>query len=125
MFDTSLLHTSYGADRAVSRSPRSIEYDAFARITHALKAASAPDDRAPGALARALHDNNRLWTLIATDVAGDANGLPQVLRARLFYLAEFTARHSAAVLSEKASVDALIDINTAVMRGLRQSGAAA
>ncbi len=50
--------------------------------------------------------------------------LPAALRARLFYLYEFTARHSRAVLDGKASVEVLVDINTAVMRGLRGEGGA-
>ena len=47
---------------------------------------------------------------------------PAALRARLFYLYEFTAQHSRAVLDDKASVEVLADINMAVMRGLRGDG---
>ena len=57
-------------------------------------------------------------------VAEEGNGLPAKLRAQLFYLYEFTTQHSRAVRDRKASVDVLIDINTAVMRGLRGQGAA-
>ena len=53
------------------------------------------------------------------DVAEPTNLLPQPLRAQIFYLAEFTMHHSAKVLKGDASVAPLIDINTAVMRGLR------
>ena len=55
-------------------------------------------------------------------MAGAENELPQDLRARIFYLAEFTQAHSRKVLSEGASVDALVEINASVMRGLRQEG---
>lgn len=71
-------------------------------------------------LAAALHENRRLWILLATSVADSENELPQSLRAQLFYLAEFTLQHSQKVLDGTASADVLIDINTSVMRGLRQ-----
>ncbi|MFN6978293.1 MAG: flagellar biosynthesis regulator FlaF [Gemmobacter sp.] len=41
------------------------------------------------------------------------------MRAQLFYLYEFTAAHSRRVLDGTASVEALVDVNTAMMRGLR------
>ena len=49
----------------------------------------------------------------------DANRLPVPLRAQLISLAEFVRRHSLAVLGGRAEVGALIDINTAIMKGLR------
>ena len=45
--------------------------------------------------------------------------LPPALRAQLFYLYEFTDQHSRKVLAGNASIEVLVDINTAVMRGLR------
>ena len=41
------------------------------------------------------------------------------LRAQLVSLAEFVRRHSLAVLGGRASIAPLIDINTAIMKGLR------
>lgn len=109
---------AYAQNSAPVRTPRGIEYDAFARITHRLKSASEAGQIAP--LATALHDNRRLWTLLATQVAEAENELSADLRARIFYLAEFTNQHSRKVLRGQASPIALIDINTAIMRGLRQ-----
>ena len=103
---------------------------AFGRWGAAVKAAEAggkPVTFQPprsGALARAIHDNRSLWTALAADVAIETNPLPRPLRAQIFYLSEFTAQHSRKVLAGDASVDVLIDINTAVMRGLRGEGAA-
>ena len=79
---------------------------------------------ATGILVTAIHENRRLWTILAGDVADDGNTLPEQLRAQIFYLAEFTGQHSAKVLSGKAGVEILIEINMAVMRGLRQQEAA-
>jgi len=71
-----------------------------------------------------LADNTQLWSTLASDVALPGNGLPAVLRARLFYLYEFTVQHSRQVMDDKASVEVLADINMAVMRGLRGDGGA-
>jgi flagellar protein FlaF len=70
-------------------------------------------------LVAALHDNRRLWTILAVEVADEANALPRDLRARIFYLAEFIAQHTPKVLTREAGAEALIEINTAIMRGLR------
>jgi len=92
----------------------------LSRITGRLQKAIA--DTGPGAfpaLAAAMLDNNRLWTVFAVDLSDAGNQFPQDLRARLFYLAEFVIQHTPKVLNGSAKADALVDINLAVMRGLR------
>ncbi len=110
-----LAHNAYAPGNASLRSARGTEYDAFVRITQEIKSA-----RTPGAVATALHRNRALWTILATDVADPENGLPAPLRAQIFYLAEFTNHHTSRVLAGSAQVDVLIEVNTAVMRGLSQ-----
>lgn len=114
----------YAQREAPTRSLRSVEYDLLAQVTQRLR--SAWTNRATDfpALVRAVTDNTQLWSTLASDVALPGNGLPAALRARLFYLYEFTAHHSRAVLDDKASVEVLADINMAVMRGLRGDGGA-
>ncbi len=124
--DVSALHmarTAYAQSAAPIRTNQSTEYEAFAQITRRMKDAASKGKVGFNALASALHDNRRLWTLLATDVADKANPLPSQLKAQIVYLAQFSIQHSAKVLSGDASVDALIDVNTAIMRGLRQQGA--
>jgi flagellar protein FlaF len=117
-----LARTAYASPGTPARTLRGIEYDIFARITRRLKAAQAAGMRDFAALAGALHDNRQLWSLLAADVAEPGNALPAALRAQLFYLYEFTDQHSAKVLDGHATLEVLIDINTAVMRGLRSEG---
>lgn len=105
-------------------SPRDIEYKALARITRKLRDAAEKGPRHFSDLARAIHENRQFWALLATDVAHPENALPESLRARVFYLAEFTQQHSAKVLSGRAKVTALLEINTATLRGLRGRAAA-
>ncbi|MBS9717728.1 flagellar biosynthesis regulator FlaF [Pseudohalocynthiibacter aestuariivivens] len=114
-----MAKTAYSASATPVRTPRSTEYQTFARVTQKLTQADGKTGAEFLDLVRAIHENRQLWTLLATDVAGDGNALPQQLRAQLFYLAEFTAEHSRKVLKNEASVEALVDINTAIMRGLR------
>ena len=114
--NTSLLAQNAYAPHSTSiRTHQSIEYDAFAKVTSALKKAEASADRA-----QALHQNRSLWTILASDVADPDNELPASLRAQIFYLAEFTSQHTRKVLKNEADAAVLIDINMAVMGGLRQ-----
>ena len=112
--------SAYGNPKASVKSPRQVEYQAFAKITQDLKGASGENVVEFPRLAAALHENLRLWTIVASDVVVDENELPDGLRAQLFYLAEFTRAHTSKVLKGEAETEALIDINTAIMKGLRQ-----
>lgn len=114
-----LAQRAYAGNTAPTRAPRGIEYEVIARITHRIKSAAMKGPAAFPELASALHENRQLWTLLAIDVAGPANDLPEDLRARLFYLSEFTAHHTSKVLARTASVAPLLEVNTAVLRGLR------
>jgi flagellar protein FlaF len=117
VISTSLAQSAYAASAAPVRTDRGTEYAAFQAVTAKLHKAMRPD--APMTeRAAALHDNRRLWTILASDLADEGNGLPQSLRAQLFYLAEFSLLQSRKALDDASAVEALVDINTAVMRGL-------
>ena len=117
------IHTqaqrAYTSAAAPTRTPRSIEYEVIARITRRLDRSGRAGRSGFAELAEALHDNTRMWNIFAAEVASRTNPLPAPLKARLFYLAEFTRMHTRRVLAGEATVDALLDINAAVMRGLR------
>jgi flagellar protein FlaF len=119
MNTAALAQTAYTAIRPQIGTDRDTEYDTFARVTHEIRTAAERGAGGFAALAAALNRNRRLWTILAADIADPGNGLPQPLRAGLFYLAEFTDHHTRQVLAGTAGPEALIDINTAVMRGLR------
>lgn len=102
---------------------RSTEYQAFSSATKKLRAAAMGSALDFPRLAVAIHENRALWTTLAADIADPGNRLPDTLRAQIFYLAEFTEHHSRRVLRGASDAEPLIDINTAVMRGLaRTSG---
>ncbi|MGB3146865.1 MAG: flagellar biosynthesis regulator FlaF [Paracoccaceae bacterium] len=116
-----MAKSAYSGAATPTRTGRGTEYEIFARVTHRLSAAKGLGF---SALAQALHDNRALWTTLAADVAVATNELPQQLRAQIFYLAEFTTQHSRKVLAGEAGLDILIEVNTAIMRGLRNQGTA-
>jgi flagellar protein FlaF len=117
-----IARTAYNSPAAPIRTDRGIEYSAFAKITHQLSATAANKKTSFPEFVKALNDNRRLWTLLAGDVASPDNQLPKELRAKIFYLAEFTRKHTSAILKGKADEVSLIDINTSIMRGLRREG---
>jgi flagellar protein FlaF len=117
--------SAYASAARPIRTSRGTEYEVFARITGRIISASRDAVGSFPALAAALHDNRRLWTILAADVAEDGNRLSSELRARIFYLAEFTQQHTRKVLAGNAKSDILVEINTAVMGGLRMERTAA
>ena len=109
---------AYAPTQMSIRTDRSIEAQLVSQITARLRRAAAANPPNFSVLVAAIHDNRRMWTAMAADVADGDNGLPSALRAQIFYLAEFTEQHSRRVLRRDADTTALIDINTAVLRGL-------
>lgn len=112
-----MARMAYAGGNAPVKTERRSEYDVIAKVTQNLKEA-ADSDKFPD-LARALHDNRRLWTIFAVDLVDDDNGLPEEIRARLLYLAEYTLRTTSSILSGSVKPQVLIDVNLAVMRGLQ------
>lgn len=122
---TTAARAAYAKPGAAVRTERSTEYEAIARITARLKSADAKGHAAFRDLVAAVHDNRRLWATLAADVASSGNALPDALRAQVIYLAEFTDKHSRLVLDRSAGTAPLVEINTAVLRGLRGDGGTA
>lgn len=125
MYEASLAQNSYQHMPTAADDARGIEYKVFARVTRDL---AYNDERSPDfhpKLNAALHKNLQLWSVLAVEVANDNNQLPAKLRSQIFYLAEFTRHHTAKVYAGEANAKVLVDINTMIMRGLRNTPAAA
>lgn len=109
----------YGRAAVPIKSHRAAEYETIARISHRLRAAAKIRKTHYAEFVAALHENSRLWTTLAVDVANPDNGLPRDLRARLFWLAEFTDKETRRILRNEGDVAILIEVNAAVLQGLR------
>ncbi|MEQ6203024.1 flagellar biosynthesis regulator FlaF [Sulfitobacter sp. HNIBRBA2951] len=117
MNTTELAQRGYAPTSAPLRSARQVEYDVIARITSRMRAAIRARDF--NKLIHALHENRTLWRKLAMDVAHPDNLLPDDLRARLIYLAEFTEQHTQKAIRREVTAVPLVEINTAILRGLK------
>lgn len=122
MTSLDLARTAYSGLASSVRTTRSMEYDLIARTTRRLRAATRRRREDFPEFAAALHENVKLWTVLAQDVAEPENSLPDDIKARIVYLYEFTMDQSRRALSAGAETEVLIDVNTAIMRGLRGGG---
>lgn len=115
----STAQRGYFENSAMTQTDRRAEYDLVARLTHRLRTtAMKAKDNYPDYV-QALHDNRKLWTTLAVDVVDESNALPKSLRSQVFYLAEFTTQHTTKILQTGESILPLLEINMAVLRGLK------
>lgn len=100
------------------RSARAAEYAAFAKVNRELRFGTAQgkaNDRRV-----ALVNNIQLWTVIAEDLSGKANALPDVLKADLLSLSIFAIKYSYGEIGTPRDLTPLIDVNAAMMKALRE-----
>lgn len=109
---------AYTSNSMPIKSESQIEYEAFARISRQLVLKEKTKTTDYAGFVKALDENRNLWRILAIDVADANNSLTKELRAQIFYLAEFTDTYTRKILQEKAPVEALTEINVAIMRGL-------
>ena len=67
---------------------------------------------------RALDDNRRLWHALEEDLASPGNQLPDQLKAQIISVAIWVERHSKLAEQGDAEIDALIQVNESIMKGL-------
>jgi flagellar protein FlaF len=113
----------YRAVQLQTQSARSIEAKLFAEITAELVRARRAGAPAFGELAAALHRNRMLWDALLADLAREGNALPALLKAQLVQLGTFVVRFTGCVLRGEDDVQALIDVNHAILEGLRETPA--
>ena len=111
-------YAAYDRVQNTTQAPRQVEYRLLAQVTSALRAAKEkPDDR-PN-FYNALVWNKKVWDAFLCDLADDRNQLPSPMRNQLINLAAWVSRQTFAVMDGNASIDALIDVNTNIMDGLK------
>ena len=117
-----MAQMAYAQAATPIRTDRGTEFELFVRITRALRNASTArvDFKQ---LSQAILENRRLWNTLAADLAEPDNPYPDELKGMILNLANFTELHSSKVLAGKATTETLVEINTAMMRGLREGEA--
>ncbi|MEM8799197.1 MAG: flagellar biosynthesis regulator FlaF [Pseudomonadota bacterium] len=107
----------YRQTQTTSESPRQTEYRLFVQVTRALK--EAEEQGLSGIeLVEKLDWNRRLWSTLASDCGAAGNQLPKELRAQIISLSLWVSRYSTEVARGRGGLDALIDVNRAIMEGL-------
>lgn len=119
---SALAQSAYGPRIGGAQTARETEYQILSRVTGALS--TARDAGSFPKICEALHQNVKLWSMLAADVAGPANGLPQELRRGVASLAVFSIRTSLQAMQGDRDLTVLIDVNQAMMKGLRSQKAA-
>ena len=100
-------------------SEKSIELQVFYQITSRMRAADISETGGMSKLAEALTDNMKLWNILFTDLSLASNKVPSELKVQIMSLAKFTQSHTFEVLAGRAKHDVLIDINQAMINGMR------
>lgn len=94
---------------------RQAEADALLRVAREMEAAkegpSAP-------YFEALVRNIQLWNIFAHDCASEANRLPSDLKVQIVSLAVWAVGQSEKAIAREAGVEALIEINRTIAKGL-------
>lgn len=114
-----MAQNGYAMAGAPVRTPRSIEIEVIAKITRKLHSVGQNEPERIVSKAQALYENRKLWGIFAADVALQDNPLPRELKANILYLAEFVNVQTSKVLASGAPIEPLIEVNQAIMRGLR------
>lgn len=117
------IASAYSSVIRGTEDPREIEYRVLARATALLESASLPH-AGPADLPTAIHENRMVWTAFAADLAAPENGWEAAMKARLLSLARWIFAESDRVIRENKPLQALIDVNRAVMAGLKPGSAA-
>ncbi|MEM1019587.1 MAG: flagellar biosynthesis regulator FlaF [Pseudomonadota bacterium] len=109
---------AYRKTQNQSETPQQIEYRLFANVTHALIELRDMENPTPRQKIDALDWNRRMWSTLSSDCGTAGNQLPKELRAQIISLGLWVSRFTTEVARGTATVDALIDVNTAIMEGL-------
>jgi flagellar protein FlaF len=114
---------AYRRTQSISATPRATEYRLMSQVTGDM--IQAREDGLTGAaLMRPLHRNREVWGTLAVLCGSPGNKLPTPLRASIVSLALWVERYTSDVVRQRDSIDALIDVNCAIMEGLAMQNAA-
>ncbi|MEH6808188.1 MAG: flagellar biosynthesis regulator FlaF [Hyphomonas oceanitis] len=113
-----LAFRAYGEVQQRTAGAKEIELSLFRQITEALESVAQLETPPLEAWADALYRNQQLWTIIATDLIGPGNTLPEETKNNLISLSQFVRQCSNRVLAGNDGMADLIDINKSIIAGL-------
>lgn len=114
--------SAYGNSGRAAGSDKDVEVHTFQKSIARLRPLAGPDFKLTPTAAETLSENLRLWDALTVDVLHPENGLSDALSGQLLSLSRFVRNHTHALYSSTdgstVTVDVLIDINTAILKGL-------
>lgn len=112
---------AYQETKRAFADPKDGERAVFERVTAQLREAAQLQSRTE-AFHQALLANRRLWAAVVADVGHPNNRLSQATKESLISLGLWVQQESTAAASGKSDLSALIDVNEAIIGGLRKQG---
>lgn len=123
MTDMHAARRGYGQVKRQMSSDKHIEIELFSTVTARLNTHKNSNDdsdlRLSPDMARDLLENAKLWQILMLDLLSADNQLDMSLKNSLISLAEFTQSHTQKVFRGDGTIDVLIDVNTAILNGLK------
>lgn len=116
-----LAQQSYTNTQRELASDKSVELRVFTSITSRLRATDTDELGGTIKLFEALGDNVKLWNILLVDLSNPENPFPLDLKTSIIELAEFTQIHTLKIYAGEATHQVLVDINQAMINGLRAS----
>ncbi len=108
--------SAYRKTSTATLSPKLQEREIVARVTHRLKMAQQKND--PVETARAISDNQVLWTVLMADLQNPLNSLPPPLKASIVSIGMAVMREMDRMGKGTLDYDFLITVNQNIMDGL-------
>ena len=110
----------YGTQQlGATKTTRETEYSVVLRVTQELKKYANCQVRELPKQFAAVERNSKLWDVFVQDVSANGNKLPAELKAGILSLGAFVEKHTTQVYNRKATIMPLIEINEAILKGLR------
>jgi len=115
------MQQAYRNAQSFAERPRAVEHRLMTEITSEM--ISARDSGSgTAALMPALHRNREVWSVLSAVCGATGNRLPAPLRASMISLSIWVDRFTSEVVAGREPIDALIDVNRAIIEGLAANG---
>jgi len=109
--------SAYQRARTFTEAPRSTEHRLLGQVTGAMIEAERANLKG-AVLMDVLHWNREIWATFGATCTDAANRLPPELRASIISLSLWVDRHSSEIISGRAELRDLIEVNRLIMEGL-------
>jgi flagellar protein FlaF len=108
--------SAYRKTTTTTTSPRQQEHEIIARVNHRLRGVMKKHDAVE--LARAISDNQVLWTVLMADLQNPNNQLPPQLKGMIISVGMAVMREMDQMGKRAVDLDFLVSVNQNLMEGL-------